>query len=356
LPPGPTILLTDESTSSTHQQEPHNYAYEESGPAPQDEAQEEEDYLSPVVSRDVDIDFGLLVSDGPPLALSTVYDDDDDSDDPRPSNCGLGPRGAADLVLEIDVSHLSEFLWSGPLDAMPPSVYRDLSAKGFTWVSFVNLPDGIDIGAVLTAAHEGGVKVLAEGSSDGSRRGDYAVGYSYDPQPLELLRGQKLQELIDYLHEGQSGRAMRYSTSDLLYHQRSAATANAALMLLPGMRCVRCGDLALADRLFEILKMKSVRRGVFSLPQVTIKPNSVPIVAWKYTRGKEHVLVTVNFTGCQAFADVLCDDAPDEVDRDGNIPVFEMLSLTNYARNPERMRSLGLGVILYEYEIQVFRY
>jgi hypothetical protein len=336
---------------------PCNEEEEESASAPNltfNEEEEEEESLEPIVSRDVDI--GLLVSDGPPVALSLLSDDDDDLDDPRPSNCGLGPRGSADLLLEIDVSRLSEFMWSGSLDTMPASVYRDLSAKGFTWVSFVNLPAGIDMGAVLTAAHEGGVKVLAEGSSDGSRRDDSAVGYTHDPKPLELLRSQRLQELIDYIQDAQSGRAMRFSTSDLLYHQRSAATANAALMLLPGMRCVRCGDLALADRLFEILKMKSVRRGVFSVPTVTLKPNSVPIVAWKYARGKEHVLVTVNFTGCQAFADVLCDDAPGEVDHDGNIPVFEMLSLTNYARNPERMRTIGLGVILYEYEIQVFRY
>jgi hypothetical protein len=32
------------------------------------------------------------------------------------------------------------------------------------------------------------------------------------------------------------------------------------------------------------------------------------------------------------------------------------LTLAEYSRNPEKLRTGGLTVVLYEYEIQVFRY
>jgi hypothetical protein len=150
--------------------------------------------------------------------------------------------------------------------------------------------------------------------------------------------------------------AIRRPAFDLQFNARSAATARAALLLLPGFRVFQASDLQVADRLLDVLALKAVKRGSFSLPTVHHTSEPAVAVAWKYVYGSEHVLVTVNFTNSHAVADIVCEDAPDVAEGAATIPVWELLTRTKYERSPEQMRTKGLTIILYEYEIQIFRY
>jgi hypothetical protein len=305
-----------------------------------------------------------MSTDMPPAA--------DDDPDAGPGNCGLGPGGSAELVLELDASSIPEALWPGGIQAMPATVYAGIRDRGFQWIVLTNLPSGTDVGALARIVHDSGLKLIVNGpdgaefsdartNPDGGSviYGDGSVTYEPDPTPLELLRKQSSGDFIKYLQAVTEGRrlsAVRSATDELQFHERSAATASAALLLLPGLRFFRSSDLQMSARLLQILALPAVSKGVFSLPVVRQRQNCVPVVAWKYTRGSEHVLVTVNFTNFHSIADIVCEDAPDNGDDEGLIPVFELLSRTKYSRVPAAMRTAGMAVILYEYEIQVFKY
>jgi hypothetical protein len=355
---------------------------EESPPAGDDERtpsfQEEEEARndsgdqtteSPGGDGETETGDGYLDGSG---SRANFHSDDSDSD-AIPGNCGLGPKGSSEMVLELDASNIPEELWRGGIDTIPATVYRTIRAKGFGWISIVNVPEGTDLAAVAKAVHEGHLKLIVNGPggaefSDGQANsggkdslvyGRDRVSYEADPVPLEILRRQNSSDFIAFVlgsEVGHRSSAIRYATDEFQFNHRSAATATAALLLLPGLKFFRTSDLYTCNQLLEVLALKAVSKGVFSVPTVRQRPGCVPVVAWKYTRGSEHVLVTVNFTNFHAVADVICEDAPDDVDEHGNIPVDEILAKSLFMRVPSRMRTDGLTVLLYEYEIQVFKY
>ena len=122
------------------------------------------------------------------------------------------------------------------------------------------------------------------------------------------------------------------------------------LLTLPGMRVVNFRDLGLVDLVLIVLSKKALRRGVFSLVKITSNGN---MCAWKYVRGNQHILIAANFGVEQVTGHIICDDAPDS---DEKIKVVDILTQTTYMREPSVLRTTGLTVILYEYEIQIFEY
>lgn len=103
-------------------------------------------------------------------------------------------------------------------------------------------------------------------------------------------------------------------------------------------------------RLFQILKMNALVDGEFTVLGIQ---GSDTILTWKWTKGDQHVLVTVNFGDNQSGGFIVCDDAPLN---GSTIPVTELFTDVVYNRDPNEMRSQGLFVLLDGYQVQVFNY
>ena len=159
-----------------------------------------------------------------------------------------------------------------------------------------------------------------------------------------FLKWQQTDQLKHFAH---------YSERDgLEFSDRSVFTAT--MLLLPGLRIVRNRDREMCEAIVNVIQKKAVRRGVMKV--VNVKETAGKMAAWKYTRGRQHILVCVNFDNNHSVGNIICEDAPDSDTEDGKIAVLEMLSNTTYMRDVKEMRMKGLCVILYEYQIQVFEY
>lgn len=306
---------------------------------------------------------------------------EDDGNDTRPSNCGLGPNGSSEIVLEISASELSSL----NLESVEVVEYERIRADGFSWIFITGIPPGTNLDVVSRTVKSAGLRLMTDYISPESAR--YADGvrcgqdelflrrqlpklvligrtegdgfdYIYDSKPYELLCAgdtTNFAEYIQWQEPEQLRHFLHYSEQDGLYfNERSAFTATAAMLMLPGMKVIRKRDLSLCEPILRLLQKKSVTRGVMSVVEASNKTGNMAV--WKYTRGRQHILICVNFSNFHCFADILCEDAPDPDDEDGRIPVLELITDTTFMRDVQELRTKGLTVILYEYQIQIFEY
>lgn len=104
------------------------------------------------------------------------------------------------------------------------------------------------------------------------------------------------------------------------------------------------------QKLFEILAMDALVDGEFT--QLSID-GSDTILTWKWVKGEQHILVTVNFGDNQSGGFIVCNDAPLS---GSTIPVNELINEVVYNRDPNEMRTKGLFVLLDAYQVQIFNY
>jgi hypothetical protein len=298
------------------------------------------------------------IDDEPPIApLAEIV----------PSNCGGGPHGEAELMLEIDVPSLLAVTHSASLASLPPDYFADLRAQGFEWIFLTNYPEDADIEDVRALVHRGGLRLL-NGEFDDVSNDDGRVlpdadpalaryDYCFDPGFVEALRARDAVRFAEALVRPGPVRIehmLHFSTTDrLAFSPRSAFAASAALLLLPGLRAMRHRHWPLIGALLPVLTRPVLRRGTFSVPEV--RRYHAHMAVWKYADDLEHVIVCLNFAAAHAVASIICPDAPDPIEYD-KIQVFEYLTETTYRRDAAEMRTAGLHVILREYEIQVFSY
>jgi hypothetical protein len=210
-------------------------------------------------------------------SLGTFMGDEEipapEAGEPQESNCGQGPDGAAELILELDASNIPPDLWPNGIHSLPQSVWESIRASGFTWINLVNVPADLDLAALVRVVHASGLKIIIN-SPEGEAYSDGVVGangtvtasarYVDDPQPRDMLARQDSHRFIHYLNEVQDGSArlsVRHGDNDFRFHHRSAATATAALLLLPGLKFLRSADLVANRRLLEVLALDPVSEG-----------------------------------------------------------------------------------------------
>jgi hypothetical protein len=104
------------------------------------------------------------------------------------------------------------------------------------------------------------------------------------------------------------------------------------------------------DRLFRVLRRPAVRDGEFGVKAIS---GSDTILAWKWAKGDEHVLVAVNFSPHTSGGDVVCEDAPMTGD---TVPVVDLMDDVVYPRDPNEMRSKGLCIVLGPFQGQIMSY
>lgn len=164
----------------------------------------------------------------------------------------------------------------------------------------------------------------------------------------------------------------------ILHHfwknERMACAASAALLTLPGIRLINfhqwLGYMNQIDvnlrrsyephmnkhimlfyvRLLRVLDTNAIRFGQWTPKNVY---DSDTVFAWKWVKGKQHVLVTVNFCDNRSGGRVICDDAPTET---REITVHELITNTYYTRDPQELIDTGLILSLDKYETQIFEY
>ncbi|OHT13012.1 hypothetical protein TRFO_03411 [Tritrichomonas foetus] len=347
------------------------------------------------IERDLHLDIEYPPGFGPnslgidafALQREALTEDSSDDGDERPCNCGSSIDGYADTVLQI---YLSDFiptvnqLFHGDftLLTVPKAEFDNLKAKGFDWILFEDLPKDINFKELSQILHNSRLRLIADYVSDEVL--DYFDGvrvnsedllhhcrslyprktyitkfqtdatYFYNERPIMSLRERNPIEFansVNNVNEDLRPHFLHYmNKQDLDFNYRSARTAAAMLLTLPGMRVVNFRDLGMVDLILIVLSKKALRRGVFSLVNITSNGN---MVAWKYTRGQQHILIAANFGLAQVTGHIICEDAPMS---DGKIKVVDILTQTTYMRDPKELRTTGLTVILYEYEIQIFEY
>ena len=306
---------------------------------------------------------------------------DDGIGDERPSNCGLGPNGSAELVLQISAADLGH----GNIEGVTIEECEQLRAKGFTWLLVTDIEDGVNLEPVANAVRSAGLKFMVDysgpesvkfvdavrcGPEDVTLRNDnpnlILIGrsegngfdYMYDYRPAAFLASREFDQFVEFMKwvdEDQRKRFLHYSVRNGFdFHDRAALTASAALLLMPGMRVVANDHMDMAEIIVKIAHKKAVRRGVFTNIDVSVTYGNM--VAWKYTRGRQHILICVNFGDKHAIGSVKCEDVPNAESEDGRISILELMTDTTYMRDVSELRTTGLTVILYEYQIQVFEY
>lgn len=337
-----------------------------------------------------------------------------DDGDERPSNCGCGHDGSGEVVLQIS---LKDFLPSVnqenkndfTINNVPRSEWETIRAKGFDWILFEDLPPNTNFKELATILHSCRLKAMMDYQSDeplkyfdGFRVRDSDVApyrrrfqdktivsvqayefpqkisdenkndqnslkyatYVYDNRPIECLRAKDAEAFARVIRkettENDRCRLLHYMcTQNLNFNPRSTRTAAAMLLTLPGMRVIDFTEIQLVDLVLIVLCKKAVRRGVFSFVNYKSTGNTF---AWKYTRGKQHILIVANFDTRQTTTTIICDDCPEPIKSgkgkkdNGKVAFVDILSQTTYLRDPEEMRTKGLNVILYEYEVQIFEY
>lgn len=343
--------------------------------------------------------FNSLGIDAFTLQQEALTDSSDDGDE-RPSNCGCSQNGNgyAELVLEINLNDFIPVinkLYKGhhTLLTVPKTEFDSLKSKGFDWILIENLhkPDSKQVfGETIedykqfqSILHQSRLLFAADYVND--EFSQYLDGirvntnedfqrlrtlypnktlittfesqqaqYYYDDRIINALREKNDREIAQSIYnvkeETRRHMAHVFSPVSLTFDKRSARTAAAMLLTLPGMRIVNFRELGLVDLVLIVLSKKAVRKGVFSLVQAT--SNTGNLVAWKYTRGKQRILIAANFGLQQTTGDIICEDAAGTT----KIDMTDILTQTIYKRDPKELREKGLTVILYQYEIQIFEY
>jgi hypothetical protein len=267
--------------------------------------------------------YGPEPTDGPtPVAVcrSAAFAVNEEEEE----DVGLPEAAANSPVLEVDISDaISE---SGSIEAIPTSYYVLIRAGGFTRLLLRNLPADANLALVRRLVEAAGLTLFTEGS--GGVIESTTASYPWGPD----------WSTFDDVLTGHDQYARRAGPGG----------ASSALLLLPGLRVVR-PNCALA--LMSILRRDALQRGRFSLPEVRHRFNKMAV--WKYATGAERVLVCANPTAGHAVADVVCPDVEGNAEK---IDVIDLMTETTYKRSPEEMRTVGLRVILFGDNVQVFLY
>lgn len=338
------------------------------------------------------------------LQRNALSDSSDDGDG-RPSNCGCSPGGDgyAELVLQLSPDDFvpamnTLFKDEFTLLTVPKVEFDTLRSKGFNWILVDKINDSkyglgqnadeysklariLHTSRLLFAAeyvndectaHLDGVFVNNESDLHHLKQlyplktyittfQNEQSTYFFDERPILSLRERNDLEIQSAIYNVNEKLRRHFvhilDAKDLNFNDRSVRTAAAMLLTLPGMRIINFRELGLADLILIVLSKKAVRRGVFSLVNAT--SNTGSLVAWKYTKGNQHILIAANFDTRQTTGHIICDDAPNpstNSDENNKIEVVDILTQTTYMRDPQELRKDGLTVILYEYEIQIFEY
>lgn len=158
-------------------------------------------------------------------------------------------------------------------------------------------------------------------------------------------------------------------------NRKAAMTASAALLTLPGIRLInmqqwlgytkqidvnlRRAEIEKCDieivkfynRLFSVLDSNALRYGTWE--PLKVNDDNDKIIAWKWVKNGQHILVTINFNNCWSQGKVICEDANTD---NRTIYVREMISETYYTRDPYEMRKNGLVLSMEPYQAQIFEY
>jgi hypothetical protein len=313
--------------------EPEPEAAPEPEPAPESAFPEEEEPAA-VVARDVEIELELEPEPEP-----------EDAQAPEPEPDGDGELPA----LEVSTAAALRETGAGSVEAIGAPYYAGLRARGFGAVLFTGFPPEGNLALVRKAAAEARVRVLACPALDDGAPCALAPdgAYRYDPAAAQILRAGEWARFVAALERGE------FAGADAVRLAAAPYALGVALLLLPGLRVLR-GEFADADAAVRrLLARDAFRNGVFSIPEFTRSFGHMAI--WKMSTATDRAIVCLNYVNAHAVADVKCPEAPDAVDTD-KIKVFELLSETTYRRLPNDLRTLGLHVILHEFEVQVFAY
>ena len=155
---------------------------------------------------------------------------------------------------------------------------------------------------------------------------------------------------------------------------KMAAAAAAALLSLPGLRLINfhqwlgytykidvhlrrsLPERYLKDtvhfytRFLRVLQTDAVRYGSWHLVEVL---DATTVLAWKWVKDDQHILITINYCGCGSGGRIICEDAPQQ---DSPIAVKELLDNVVYERDPVELASTGLQLVLNPYQVQIFEY
>ncbi|KAK8889941.1 hypothetical protein M9Y10_034697 [Tritrichomonas musculus] len=355
------------------------------------------------------------------LREDTLSSDDGDE---RPSNCGCGHDGSGEVVLQVSLKNFipavnQEYNGDFTINNVPKAEWETIKAKGFNWILFEDLPPSTDFKQLSSTLHNCRLKLMMDYQSDellqyfdGVRIRDVDIAsyrsrfpdltivsvhsyhdslkkseednekiskeeiyendqnalkyatYVYDNRLFECLKNKDAEGFArivrDETNENDRCHLLHYMCiQGLDFNPRSTRTAAAMLLTLPGMRVIDFSEIQLVDLVLIVLCKKAVRRGVFSFVNYT---STGKTFAWKYTRGKQHILIVANFDTRQTTTTIICDDCPTKLEYDckrnkkEKVQFVDILSQTTYLRDPEEMRTTGLKVILYEYEAQIFEY
>lgn len=162
---------------------------------------------------------------------------------------------------------------------------------------------------------------------------------------------------------------------DLFWNNdRMACAASAALLTLPGIRLFnfhqwlgyshqihvnlrRSFDphinktiMLFYVRLFRVLDTNAIRFGEWTPKNVY---ESDTVIAWKWVKDKQHILVTINFSNERSGGRIILNDAPTD---SREITVHELIANTYYTRDPQELIDEGLHLSLDKYETQIFEY
>lgn len=209
----------------------------------------------------------------------------------------------------------------------------------------------------------------------------------YDKECIDLLVSHNVEGLknrVRSFNEPEKYRLAHFTenhdeprTMSTYWNWSPAADAAAgALLTLPGIRFVfqdqwlglakkldvhlrraldepsRPDVVEFYKKLFSILNKECMKTGTFMQMEVTGDQAST-IMAWKYSKNDEHILVCVNFDENTKSGNIVIDDVP----RTGSeIPFTDLITGEVYQRNPDELSTTGLVVVLQHYQVQVFQY
>ena len=307
------------------------------------------------------------------------------------SNCGNSPDGSADFVVEISDPYLLQYI-SEKSNYDPKqniivleNELRRLVSYGFNWVYLTNIPENENLQLILEKLHSLNMKLLIDYHNEyfcqiadgllidgiitqelrqkyphkvlvGKEESEHA-DYFFDSNQINDLKREDCRAFMDHLkyrgidYQRKIVRRIKAEDIDnLQFNKRSARTATAMILTLPGMKMIEFSQLYLLDSLKVIFEKISVSKGNFEYVDIKSTEN---MCAWKYSYGNEHILITSNFQKVLNTGFIVCHDSPDS---EMKIPYVDILTETKYLRDPNETKTEGLCVILYEYEIQIFKY
>ncbi|OHS98869.1 Alpha amylase, catalytic domain containing protein [Tritrichomonas foetus] len=206
--------------------------------------------------------------------------------------------------------------------------------------------------------------------------------YSYDKELYDRLV-QKSQRLFSLELNNRSRSYIKHMVYFTENHDEQRAVkefgnvsagnaASAALLTLPGVRFVnfeqwkgyknkieihlrRAADeeenpqaIRFYEKLFKVINMNCVKNGYFQQLKIN---NDFDIPCWRYTDGKESVIIIINYDTNKNGGFIKVPDAPH-----GKIIFQDILNDFTYINNGTLIKREGLFVTLNPYEVRILRY